>query len=98
MESSMKTFLVAFAAVCLAATTFADEAKPDAKALAFSFATAFENMGKSSVSILYANSGQTETIKDVSQITAYGAVLLVKAYGGNKQILDASRVIKITDN
>lgn len=70
----------------------------DAKALAFSYATAFENMGKSSVSILYANSGQTETIKDVSQITAYGGVLLVKAYGGSKQILDASRVIKITDN
>ncbi|HEY8902040.1 MAG TPA: hypothetical protein VIM61_16640 [Chthoniobacterales bacterium] len=75
-----------------------EEAKPDAKALAFSYATAFENMGKSSVSILYANSGQTETIKDVTQITAYGAVLLVKAYGGSKQILDASRVIKITDN
>ena len=75
-----------------------EEGKPDAKALAFSYATAFENMGKSSVSILYANSGQTETIRDVTQITAYGAVLLVKAYGGNKQILDASRVIKITDN
>ncbi len=95
----MKSLAVLFSVIAfLPAAGFADDAKLDAKALAFGYATAFENMGKSSVAILYLNAGQTEIIKDVTQITAYGAVLLVKAYGGSKQILDAGRVIKVTDN
>jgi len=71
---------------------------PDAKALAFGYAAAFEAMNKTSVAILYLNAGQSETIKDVSGITAFGSVLLIKTFGGGKQILDAARVIKITDN
>jgi hypothetical protein len=87
------------AALLLPFTALAEPpANPDSKALAFGYAAAFEAMNKSSVAILYLNAGQSETIKDVSGITAFGSVLLVKTLGGGKQILDAARVIKITDN
>ncbi len=67
----------------------------DGTALASGYAQAFQCSGKSTVAIIYQGALQTETIKDVSEIKNFGAVLLVKSYGGSRQILDAARVVKI---
>ncbi len=70
----------------------------DSGDLASGYANAFQCMGKSSVCVIYSNSGQSEIIKEVKDIKSFGGVLLIKFYNGDQQALDASRVIKITTN
>lgn len=69
----------------------------DSSDLAFGYANAFGCMGKSTVCIAYSNAGQSEIIRDVKEIKSFGGVLLIKVYNGDQQILDAGRVIKITE-
>ena len=99
--SMMKIPLCSLA--CLLALVSAGLADPPAppqesRSLARGYAAAFTAMDKSPVSIVYSSQGQIETIKDVTQIAAFEGVLLIRGYGGGKQILDAGRVIKITDD
>jgi hypothetical protein len=69
----------------------------DSADLAFGYANAFGCMGKSTVCIAYSNAGQSEIIRDVKEIKSFGGVLLIKVYNGDQQVLDAGRVIKITE-
>jgi hypothetical protein len=94
----MKISLPVFAATLLVASNLEAGESLDAPALASGYAQAFQCSGKSTVAIVYQGPLQTETIKDISDIKNFGGVLLVKGYGGSRQILDATRVVKITDN
>lgn len=67
----------------------------EAAELAFGYAEAFKDMGRSRVTLFYSNSMQIEVIKDVKEIKAFGGVLLIRIYGGCQQTLDPKRVIKI---
>jgi hypothetical protein len=81
-------------------TTLSSQAREgsDASDLAAGYANAFQCMSRTSVSVVYSNSGQPEIIKDIKEMKPFGGVLLVKAINGDQQILDASRIIKISTN
>jgi hypothetical protein len=70
----------------------------DASSLAYGYAQAFQCSGRTTMSIVYLNGSDPETIKDVTEIKSFGGVLLIKGYAGARQILDATRVVKIADN
>jgi len=93
----MKILLPALAALLVTGSLQAGDVV-DGAALASGYAQAFQCSGRSTVAIIYQGPLQTETIKDISEIKSFGGVLLVKGYAGSRQILDATRVVKITDN
>lgn len=67
----------------------------EAAELAFGYAEAFKDMGRSKVTVFYSNSMQIEVIKEVKEVKAFGGILLIRIYGGCQQTLDPKRVIKI---
>jgi uncharacterized protein (UPF0128 family) len=55
-------------------------------------------MRKLTVVIHYQAGPQAERIERVKDIQAWSGALLVRDIAGNRQVLDATRVIRITDH
>ena len=99
LRKVMKNLILcaALAAAALSMPAYAGDAS-DTASLAFGYAQAFQCSGRTTMSVVYQNGNDAEVIKDVTEIKSFGGVLLIKGYAGARQILDASRVVKITDN
>ncbi len=70
----------------------------DAAALAIGYATAFQQMGEYTVTVLYRQGGEVISIPRIRVITPYDGVLLVRDTKGREQILDATKVVRIVEN
>jgi len=95
----MKIFLCTLLAL-LAASNSKAGTPPcvDSASLAAAYAEAFKCSGRLPVTIVYQDAEQAEVIKDVITIKAVDGTLLITGTSGSRQILDAARVVKITDN
>ncbi|MEO0454009.1 MAG: hypothetical protein AAFY98_07715 [Verrucomicrobiota bacterium] len=78
-------------------TANADDRLCGAAQLARGYQAAFEEMNDTSVSIQYWNAGKVETIEKVRRIHAFGGTLLIRNISGQEQILNATKVIKISE-
>lgn len=95
----MKTTVLA-AVVAMGLTPVGARASecPEASELAVGYAEAFRAMRRLTVVIHYQAGPQTERLERIKDVQAWGGALLVRDVAGNRQVLDASRVIRITDH
>lgn len=80
----------------MATLSFARGDVAESEVLASGYAQAFQETGKSTISVLYAGAAGTEEIRGIRKMTAFGGVLLIEFRIGAKQILDPARIIKMT--
>ena len=93
----LRSFII-LATVAFPGMALSEEGKDiDSAKIACGYAAAFEQMRRSTATILYKTLDATETIEGVKEITAYGGTLFIKTTSGKEQILDATRVIKIVE-
>ncbi len=71
--------------------------KNQSVATATGIARAFQCMNDRSATVYYQTDSHLEAIPKVKKISAYGGVLLIRTTTGHEQILDASRVVKVTE-
>ena len=79
----------------LATLSLANADVSESVALSAGYAQAFLASGKPSISIFYTNASQTEEIRGIRSVEAYGGVILVKMRSGGSQILDPARIVKM---
>ena len=80
----------------VATLSFARGDVAESAVLASGYAQAFQESGKSMISVLYTGAEGTEEIRGIRRMTAFGGVLLVEFRIGARQILDPARIIKMT--
>jgi len=95
----MKIAACLVAASLLATNSRGGDATPaDRACLASAYAAAFKCSGRVPVALIYQGAAQIETIRDVTDMKAVGGALIVTGTAGSRQILDATRIVKIVEN
>ena len=91
--------LCAVFAVCMAGGAMAQPPGPsiDSCALARDYADAFRAMKRYLVVVTYAGPDRAERVENVTRIDAHGATVLITDLHGGRRILDAARVIAISE-
>lgn len=84
--------LLAFALV----TGSAWAGESESTTLAAGYASAFQNLGRSSAQITYVTESTTETIRGVRHIEAFGGVIAIRTRAGTREILDPARIVRIS--
>jgi hypothetical protein len=69
----------------------------DISDLATGYASAFQAMNKSTVTIAYTDNGQPAVIKNVKEVRAFGGALLIKVNTGDQMILSSGSVLRIAE-